>query len=250
MKRQYGLIGYPLSHSFSKSYFLNKFEKENINAEYINFPMENLVDIKSIAAKYPQLNGLNVTIPYKQEIISQLDYINPIAEKIGAINTIKVYRKDNSIKLIGFNTDAPGFSDTLPKLNKNKSAIILGTGGASLAVKFALKEKGINCIMVSRSKKKNCINYSQINKELLMSCELIINTTPIGMSPNTNEKPKIPYTSLQPHNILYDLIYNPKKTLFLKEGEQRNCKTFNGLQMLINQAELSYNIWTKEDLNY
>jgi len=240
--KQFGLIGYPLSHSFSKGYFAEKFLKENIeDCSYDVFPLEKIEDFNSLCEQHQNLVGLNVTIPYKQQIIPFLDELDETAANIGAVNTIKFINN----KKIGFNTDAFGFEMSLQPLLKShhQQALILGTGGASKAVEFVLKKLGISFQYVSRNKNENAITYSELNEDIIHHSTLIINSTPIGMYPNVEVSPNVPYHFLSDKHLLYDLIYNPEETQFLKEGKQRGAQTKNGLEMLYLQAERSWQIW-------
>jgi len=240
----YGLIGYPLSHSFSKGYFAQKFEKELIKGcTYENYPLEKIEDFPELLNTHSNIAGLNVTIPYKEKIIHFLHDLDPIAKEIQAVNTIKVLEG----KLIGFNTDLIGFESSLKDFLKAKpitSALILGTGGASKAVKFVLDQKKINTYFVSSQKDTSHLNYSDL-KGRLKEFSLIINTTPLGMSPNTDEFPPIPYEELTSEFFLFDLIYNPSMTKFLKFGKKAGSQVKNGLQMLEIQAEAAWKIWNE-----
>jgi len=242
--KKYGLIGHPLSHSFSKKYFTEKFEKENIiNCSYELFDIENINQFSEILEKTPNLKGLNITIPYKEKIIPFLTEIDETAKAIGAVNTIKIL---NESKLKGYNTDYYGFKKSLkPFLDINhERALIFGTGGASKTVKFVLNELNIDCLLVSRNPKNdNEISYNDVNEYVIKYHQIIINTTPIGMFPNTKDYPKFDYKNLTSKHLLYDLIYNPTETEFLKKGKQQGCITLNGLQMLKLQAEKSWRIW-------
>ncbi len=244
---KFGLIGYPLSHSFSKKYFNEKFKKENLhNFQYLNFEIENLDLLDKIITNNPEIIGLNVTIPYKEKILKYLDEIDETADEIAAVNTIKIIRKNNSYRLNGYNTDVYGFDKSIEHiLNKINSALILGSGGASKAVAFALKQRKIKFLKVSRLPEDNQIDYNLLNKNILEEYNLIINTTPLGMFPNIETMPNIPYEILNSNNILYDLTYNPEETKFLQKGKKQNCITINGLQMLELQAEKSWEIWNK-----
>lgn len=242
--RTFGLIGYPLEHSFSRKYFLEKFENENIkDAIYKNFSINKIELFSEIIKNKDNLSGFNVTAPYKLEIIPFLNELDITAKEIGAVNCIKV--KKNT--LIGYNTDIYGFTKSLEKhINKNiKSALILGTGGAAKAVSFGLKSLNINYKFVTSSIKINAstICYSDLNSEIIKNTQLIINATPLGIFPNINEKPNIPYTSINSNHILFDLIYNPAETLFLKEGKKRGAKIINGYEMLKLQAEKAWEIF-------
>ena len=240
--KQFGLIGYPLSHSFSKGYFTEKFLKENItDCKYDIFPLEKIEDFNDLCEQYTNLVGLNVTIPFKQAIIPFLDELDEIAANIGAVNTIKFMGG----KKIGYNSDAYGFEMSLKPLLKqhHKNALILGTGGASKAVEYVLKKLGIQFQYVSRTKSENAILYDELNEDIINHSTLIINSTPIGMYPNVEASPSIPYQFITDKHLLYDLIYNPEETKFLKEGKQGAAQTKNGLEMLHLQAERSWQIW-------
>lgn len=245
--QQFGLIGYPLSHSFSPSYFNAKFATENIAAQYNNYPIISVSEITQLIQNQPLLLGLNVTIPHKTSIIEQLDYISIEAKAIGAVNCIKIVDG----KLYGFNTDCYGFTESLrPFLSKQiKKALILGSGGAAKAVRYSLTQLGIEFKIVSHSGKGDC-DYTDLNKEIIDTHHLIINTTPIGMYPMHELSPSIPYNYLSSEHLLFDLIYNPELTVFLKHGLNQKCTVKNGLEMLHLQAEKSWDIWNspqKED---
>jgi len=235
--RTFGLIGQTLSHSFSEGYFNKKFHKEDINdAEYKNFELNNISEFTDLISKM-KLSGLNVTIPYKESVIPFLDELTPQAKEIGAVNTIQF--KDN--KLIGHNTDTIGFSQSInPLLNERKNALILGNGGASKAVQYALKTLNIKYKIVSR---KSSFDYSDISIKSIGYYDIIINTTPLGTYPKTADFPQIPYKQLNENHLLFDLIYNPIESTFLRFGKTRNCSIKNGLEMLEIQAESSWNIW-------
>ena len=242
--KTYGLIGKNIDYSFSRSFFKKKFELENLNCEYKNFDIDIVDKFPSILKINKKINGLNVTIPYKETIIPFLDEIDFEAQKIGAVNTIKI--KNN--KLIGYNTDHYGFTKTLiPYLNNNhNSALILGTGGASKAVSFALNKLKIRSQFVSRDPKLNKhISYKCLTKDIIKNNTIIINCTPIGTYPNIKDSPDIPYKHITQDHILFDLIYNPVQTKFLEKGFQAKAQTINGLRMLELQAEKSWKIWNK-----
>lgn len=242
--KQFGLIGHPLTHSFSKQYFEDKFRKEGItNCSYQLFDIENILEYNTIK-NTPELIGLNVTIPYKQLIMELLDEIEPNANLIGAVNTIKIDK--NTKKTKGFNTDYFGFKNSLKPFleNTHERALILGTGGASKAIHFVLKELNIDCLYVSRTpNKSNEISYQDVNEYVIKHHRLIINTTPLGTYPDIENYPNINYENLTSNHLLYDLVYNPEETIFLKKGKEKNCKTINGFQMLKLQAEKSWEIW-------
>lgn len=281
--KTFGLIGYPLSHSFSEKYFQNKFQKENIrNAEYRLFPLKNISEFTDLLKNNPSLCGLNVTIPYKEKIIPFLDQLDETAKAVGAVNCIKIIRpkplppspKERSANtgniegflreespplwggregfLIGYNTDVYGFRQSIkPFLEaQHEGALILGTGGASKAVAHVLKEIGIDFYFVTRRKTEEAGNkiflYDELNKYIFNAFKLIINTTPAGMFPNMNECPPLPYEHITSNHFLFDLIYNPEETLFLKRGKEKGAITQNGLGMLYMQAEKAWEIWNEE----
>lgn len=243
----YGLIGKKLEHSFSPNFFQQKFKLENIkDANYQLYPLQSIQEFNLLIQNNPNLSGLNVTIPYKTDIIPYLDKITSAAKEIRAVNTIKFESSLKSLQLIGYNTDYIGFIESLKPFLKpyHSKALVLGTGGSSKAVQYALKQLNINFLMVSRNPiHQNQIDYSMLTKDLITEYKIIINTTPVGMFPNTEQKPNIPYSFLTPKHLLYDLIYNPEKTLFLQEGEKKGCQIKNGLEMLNIQAEYSWKIW-------
>ncbi|MCC5916675.1 MAG: shikimate dehydrogenase [Cryomorphaceae bacterium] len=236
---RFGLIGKSLTHSFSPQYFREKFNRENlVNYTYQTFPIDRLEQFPELLASKPEIRGLNVTIPYKTDIISYLDEIDAKAREIGAVNTIAFFEK----KLFGYNTDAPAFGETIETLHqKPETALILGTGGASLAVAQSLKEKGITYQHVSRNPDENQLSYQQITD--LSKFDLIVNCTPLGTFPNVQNAPNLPYHTLSPQQILYDLVYNPNMTVFLQHGKTRGCQIMNGYAMLVRQAELAWEIW-------
>ena len=239
--RKFGLIGKNIDYSFSKKYFSEKFKKENLDCTYSNFDIENISLIESILQNNG-ISGYNVTIPYKQEIIKFLDEIDEVAKAIGAVNTIK--KIDN--KNIGFNTDCIGFEKSLIPLIENKkpdSALILGGGGASKAVKYVLKKIKINYSTVSRKEGKSEFIYENLNDVIINRFKMIINCSPVGTFPNINKCPNIPYKHLTKEHVLYDLVYNPIESLFLRRGRELGCKTKNGLEMLEIQANESWRIW-------
>ncbi|MFT5646833.1 MAG: shikimate dehydrogenase [Aureispira sp.] len=247
MKR-FGLIGRHLQHSFSPAYFANKFKQEGIlGCAYDLFPLAQIEDFKSLLQKNLNLAGLNVTIPYKQAIIPFLDDLSPQALQIGAVNTIQFVEG----KLIGHNTDVYGFQTSLEKALSstqfNSKALVLGTGGASKAVVYALQEMNIPYQYVSRVSTADALSYEILSPKLVQNHLIIINTTPLGMSPNIESCPFLPYAAIGQAHILFDLVYNPKQTLFMKRGAEQGAKTINGLEMLHLQAEKAWNIWTGSD---
>lgn len=242
--RKFGLIGYPLSHSFSKGYFEKKFLRENIlDAEYQNYPLEKIEDFLTLVHEHKDLLGLNVTTPYKESIIPYLSELDEAAKAIGAVNTIKFVDG----KLIGYNTDAWGFAKSLLGMAHvdMKTAIIIGDGGAAKAVKYVLDKIGIQHQTVNRTKKENTLTFEELSDDLIANTRLFVQTTPVGMFPNVNEVPPIPMDAINSKHKAFDLIYNPEETLFLKLMRERGAKTKNGLEMLQAQAEEAWKIWQK-----
>jgi len=244
MKR-YGLIGFPLTHSFSAVYFNEKFEREGIDASYINCPIKSIDDFISLLDEQGPFEGLNVTIPYKELVIPFLDELDPVATEVGAVNLIKVsYSKAGRI-LAGYNTDVPGFLLSLEyyKILKPGNSLVLGTGGASKAVAYALRTAGYRVKTVSRRAGAGDLTYAELDETGIGDFDLIVNATPIGMYPGVNIAPPLNYSTLRASTILYDLVYNPTETLFLKHGAENGCETINGLRMLHLQAEKGWQIW-------
>lgn len=245
--KSFGLIGHPLGHSISKKYFENKFEKEHLDCNFSNFDLENLDNLDKIISENPDLQGFTITYPYKNEIIKHLDFIDENAKEIGAVNVVKI---DSDRKLHGFNSDYIGFQGLLEDAIQDREigrALILGTGGASKAVSFVLKNKNIDFQFITRNVRyENQKSYTELKNESFHDNELIINATPIGMHPNTNNCLDLPFETLNPSDILIDLIYNPEETVFLKKGKSQGAKTFNGLKMLYLQADAAWEIWERE----
>ena len=247
---KYGLIGFPLGHSFSISYFNEKFENEHINAQYINFEIPSIDGLTEILDRNPELRGLNVTIPYKEQVMKYLDAISPEAEAIGAVNVIRVTHKGAKVYLKGFNSDVIGFTRSIEPLLEpaQKKALILGTGGASKAIHYGLKSLNMQTIFVSRTRHGDgFITYEEVTPELVKEYNVIINCTPVGMYPHADECPKLPYEAMDTHTLLYDLIYNPDETLFLKRGREQGATVKNGLEMLLLQAFASWDFWNRKD---
>jgi shikimate dehydrogenase len=247
MMKKYGLIGYPLGHSFSKDFFNRKFESEHIDAEYLNFQIEHVKELKNVIRENPTLCGMNVTLPYKTQVIPLLDEIDQDARLIGAVNVIKFIRgRFNRLKLKGYNSDIIGFKKSIEPLLKSgvhHHALILGTGGASKAVYHGLKQLGIEVQFVSRMPEKDCVTYNEITPEWIQEYTIIVNATPLGMYPHVEECPNIPYNSITRRHLLYDLLYNPDETLFLRKGREQGATVKNGLEMLLLQAFVSWEIW-------
>lgn len=247
MARLFGLIGYPLTHSFSKRYFSEKFEKEGLtDCAYELFPLESIAQLPALLQQYPELAGLNVTIPYKEAVIPYLHQLNPEAAAIGAVNAIRIA---NGL-LTGYNTDAHGFRVSLERFlqasqKQAPGALILGTGGAAKAVAWVLRQLQIPFVFVSRHPEPGQLRYQDIQKkDILSQYPLIINTTPLGMAPKVQEYPPLPYHLLTPEHLLFDLIYNPECTRFLQQGMEKGCYICNGLEMLYLQAERAWALWT------
>ena len=248
-KRLFGLIGYPLSHSLSQNFFNQKFETEKIDAKYVNFEISRIEQLAEILVSYPNLCGFNVTIPYKEKIFDFLDAVDPQAKAIGAVNVVKIYRQpDGSTSLKGYNSDCAGFSDSIrPMLNPeiHDKALVLGSGGAAKAVVHALTTLGVKPTVVSRTEKPGCLTYPMLTPEIVAEHKVIVNTTPLGMYPHVDECPPIPYCGITSEHICYDLLYNPDVTLFMKRCSEHGASVKNGLEMLLLQAFISWNIWNK-----
>ena len=251
----YGLIGYPLGHSFSRKFFTEKFEQEDIDAQYLNFEIPSIEEFPNIIASHPELLGLNVTIPYKQQVMQYLDEISPEAKAIGAVNVVRCQRSTVNCqpKLTGYNSDVIGFVESIKPLLKphHEKALILGTGGASKAIHYGLEEKlGMETLFVSRQLSTvNCqlstITYNDITKDLLQDYTVIVNCSPVGMFPKVDECPALPYEAMNENHLLYDLVYNPLETLFMKKGAAQGATVKNGLEMLHLQAIASWDFWTQ-----
>jgi len=241
--KTYGLIGYPLTHSFSVKYFAEKFANEGItDCVYNNYPLESIEELPELIIR-ENLSGFNITIPYKEYVIEYLDETEDTAEEIGAVNCVKIVNG----KLKGYNTDEFGFRESLRKfINGEKvKALVLGTGGSSKAISHALKELAIPFTFVSRRKKAEWFTYHELSESIIADHRLIINTSPIGMFPNADDCPDIPYEHLTSGHFLYDLLYNPAETLFMKKGAEKGAQTKNGLEMLYLQAEKNWEIWNR-----
>jgi len=253
--RLFGLIGYPLGHSFSENLFSEKFKQEAIaNTEYKTFPLKNISQLSYLIQHNPKLSGLNVTTPYKKTVIPFLNSLDDTAAIVGAVNTIKIIHEPHkSPTLIGYNTDVYGFREALkPFLNNtHNKALILGTGGGAEAVQYVLKQLGIACFFVSRAKEQQqhltpIFNYTELSEGIINACSLIVNASPVGMFPNIENYPAIPYEYITKQHFLFDLVYNPQETVFLKKGRLQGAVTENGLSMLYLQAKKSWAIWNEE----
>ena len=245
MKR-YGLIGHPLKHSMSRHYFNEKFEYEGLDCLYQHFDLKSLDELQEVMDRYPDLCGFNVTIPYKEAIIPLLDDIDPVAKTVGAVNVVKITEG----KLIGYNTDVYGFEQLLNRAINGKTiehALILGTGGASKAVQYVLRQKGIAYALVSRDATKGDYTYDTLTDEILNQNHLIINTTPLGMFPHIDDFPDLHYQGLSKKHVLIDLIYNPKETAFMELGKSWGAKAYGGLQMFEEQAKKTWEIFCEDN---
>ena len=243
----FGLVGYPLGHSFSKKYFNEKFADENIDAEYKNFEIEDINEVTDII-NHNDIFGLNVTIPHKISVIPLLSQIDPIAEAIGSVNVIKIIRTDNGIITRGYNTDAIGFTTSIKPLIQphHRHALVLGTGGASKAVVYALQQLlGIDVQSVSRHPAPGIITYADLDSKIMESHTVVVNATPLGMYPHVETHPDIPYSLLSPQHLCFDLTYNPSVTTFMRMSSEFGAKTCNGKGMLIGQALAAWDIWNE-----
>lgn len=250
-KNLYGLIGYPLVHSFSMDFFNQKFAAEDIDAQYVNFEIEDLGLLMEIIAEYPNLNGLNVTAPYKEAVIPYLDSLSDEAREVGAVNVIKVIRDSKTGEpsgLRGFNTDVVGFGQTIEGLltPPRTRAMVLGTGGAAKAVGAALRRLGVEVQPVSRFKSEHTLVYEELTRAMVAACKIVVNATPVGQYPNDSACPDFPYRFLSPEHLCYDLVYNPEDTLFMRNSAQHGAEVKNGLEMLLLQAFAAYEIWTND----
>jgi shikimate dehydrogenase len=247
--RKFGLIGKSLVHSRSKDFFHQKFFREHLSdCGYENYQLDDLKDIRKLILNEPDLFGLNITTPYKVEIMKYLDDIDPVAKAIHAVNCIKIIRNEDIISLVGYNTDAPAFRDTIkPLLRQDHSttALVLGTGGAAKAVWHALKDLNIDYTMVSRNEKPAVLTYDALTSQTIADHKIIINATPVGMFPDENQCPSLPYNALNSDHLLYDLNYNPEETLFLMKGKAAGAQVKNGFEMLYLQADMSWEVWNE-----
>lgn len=246
MKDKYGIIGYPLGHSASQNFFNKKFAEEGIDAEYFKYQIPDISDFPDIIKSNPELRGMNVTIPYKEQIISYLDELDDDTRQIGAVNVIKFIREGNNLKLKGYNSDLVGFQESIKPLLKehHKKALILGTGGASKAVRQGLKNLGLDYKFVSRAKNmENTISYKDLTPDIISEYTVIVNTSPVGTFPNVDECPDIPYQWIDGRHLFYDLVYNPSATKFLKLAAKQGAEVKNGEEMLKLQAIAAWEIW-------
>ena len=243
----YGLVGYRLSHSFSRGFFNEKFKNENIPAEYRNFELDRIDDIRLVVNSNPQLRGLNVTIPYKQSIIPFLDEMDETARLIGAVNVVKFIRENGRLTLKGYNSDVIGFTDSIRPCLKphHRKGLVLGTGGASKAVWYGLLSLGVEPQWVSRTRKENAICYEDLTPEVMREYTVIVNASPVGMYPDIDACPAIPYHLVTPDHLAYDLVYNPETTLFMEKCKAQGADVKNGIEMLLLQAYGAWDIWNR-----
>lgn len=241
--KHFGLVGRSLGHSFSKSWFENKFRELGLQGyTYSNFEIANIYQLRDVMDQHPDLAGLNVTVPYKESVLPLLDALSPEVETIGAVNCIRIR---NGV-LTGFNTDAYGFAQSIKPFldNTHERALVLGTGGASKAVAYALNQIGVDVLTVSRSGDKGQLTYEQINEHVMRACRLIVNTTPLGMTPDSDSCPALPYHLFSANHLAYDLVYNPAETVFMQQARAHGATAMNGLSMLQLQAEKNWELWT------
>lgn len=240
---KYGIIGYPLGHSFSRGFFTEKFTRESIDAQYLNFEIPDVAMLSDVLRDNPELRGLNVTLPHKQAVIPLLDEMSEEAIEIGAVNVIRVREG----KLKGFNSDIIGFTNSIKPLLQphHRKALILGTGGASKAIRVGLNRLGIEWTYVSRSPREGMHTYADLTPKLMQDYTVIVNCSPVGMFPKVDAAPAIPYELLSPQHLLFDCVYNPEETLFMKKGREQGATVKNGLEMLHLQAAASWNFWNE-----
>ena len=262
--RKFGIIGYPLGHSFSRGYFTEKFAREHIDAVYEAFPMESITAFPALVAGEPDLCGLNVTLPHKQAVMQYLDSLSPEAAAIGAVNVIKIVRRDGRPVMKGYNSDCMGFRGSIaPAIEAMRAggetlqALVFGTGGASRAVAYALLQLNVQPVMVSRQTSPyrlgdgtqlDCMSYDDLTPQVMASHRVLVNATPLGMSPHVETFVPIPYQCLTGKHLLYDLVYNPEETMFLRQGKEQGAQTLSGLAMLYLQAQGSWQVWSKSTL--
>lgn len=246
VERLFGIIGKPLEHSISITYFKKKFRAEQISADYRNFEIDSAEELKTILEENPNLCGLNVTIPYKQDVIPMMDRLDESAAQVGAVNVIKVVRNEGKVELVGYNTDAIGFEESIaPLLEDRNKALILGTGGVSKAVKYALDKLGVESKFVSRNSNFDILGYYELSPSVMDEYSILINCTPVGMWPDSDKCPDIPYAYISDKHLLYDVIYRPEETLFMKKGSQNGAIVKNGYEMWQRQADATWRIWNE-----
>lgn len=247
MSRKFGLLGFPLQHSFSRSYHNERFARWGIDAVYDNYELADLSQLRTIVETDDELEGLNVTIPHKQAVMPLLDEIDDKAQAIGAVNVIRIERCDDRVRMVGYNSDYTGFRNSIKPLLKphHTHALVLGTGGASRAVCAVLCDMGIVVRRVSRKPQDNVLCYDALTYEVMERNTIIVNTTPLGMFPQADTCPPIPYDMLTPRHLCHDVVYNPENTLFMERAAERGATVCNGLEMLYGQADAAWEIWNK-----
>ena len=247
MREKYGLIGYPLGHSFSRQYHNERFERENIAAVYDNYELPDISLLPELVARETALRGLNVTIPYKQSVMTYLDAVDSVAQRVGAVNVIKIEREKNRVRMVGYNSDYTGFRNSLVPLLQphHRHALVLGTGGASKAVCAALHDLNIATTSVSRTPGEGKISYEELSPEVMEAHTLIVNATPLGMYPRVTDCAPIPYWHITPRHLCYDVVYNPQQTAFMQRCALQGATVCNGLQMLYGQADAAWDIWKR-----
>ena len=247
MSRKFGLLGYPLQHSFSRGYHNERFARWGLDAVYDNYELSDLSQLRSIVERDKELEGLNVTIPYKQAVMPLLNDIDPVAQAIGAVNVIRIERTDGVVRMVGYNSDYIGFRNSITPLLKphHTHALVLGTGGASNAVCAALADMGIAVVRVSRTPRQGELGYDALTAEVMAQCTIVVNTTPLGMYPHVDVCAPIPYELLTSRHLCYDVVYNPTTTLFMQRASQYGATVCNGLEMLYGQADAAWDIWNR-----
>lgn len=245
---KYGIIGHPLGHSFSPGFFNEKFAGEGIDAVYERYDLPQIDALREVLDTNPELRGLNVTIPYKQQIMPYLDELSDEARAIGAVNVVSVRRQGSRVRLKGYNSDVLGFTRSIEPLleSHHKKALVLGTGGASQAIDYGLRQLGLETVKVSRYERPGTIRYEQVTPDVVHEYNVIVNCTPVGMFPNTESCPPLPYAAMDGHVLLYDLIYNPDETMFMRQGREHGAIVKNGLEMLLLQAYASWDFWQQD----
>lgn len=245
MTRKFGLLGYPLGHSFSRGYHTERFAKLGIDAAYDNYELDDIGRLPALVASEPALEGLNVTIPYKERVLPYLDELDVTAQRIGAVNVIHIVRDGGRVRMVGYNSDYIGFARSIAPLlgTHHERALVLGTGGASKAVSAALRDMGIAVCAVSRHPSAGQLSYCDLTQKVMSSHKVIVNATPLGMYPNVESCPDIPYDELSEEHLCFDVVYNPEETLFMRRAAERGAVVSNGMKMLYGQADAAWEIW-------
>lgn len=248
MKKLYGLIGFPLGHSFSSQYHNDRFRRDNIDARYDNYELSDISLLPSLVKQQPMLMGLNVTIPHKENVLPYLDEVDDVAQRIGAVNVIKIIRNDSGVRMVGYNSDYAGFRNSIESLllPHHTHALVLGSGGASKAVSTALRDMGLSVKIVSRTPRCGELSYGELTDEIMSQYTVIINATPVGMHPHVDACVAIPYDKITSRHLCYDVVYNPSMTLFMSKSAAQGAVVSNGLSMLHGQADIAWKIWNNE----